>query len=348
MDDQARLRLADALAAVITSALRPESSSGVHQTSVKAGYCFPTDLMPEDEMAWAPLCTANDKGGWKASSQGVFDLAGCARLCRRCERCNHASFSLKEDECDWAYDCPQTQMDYAAKDWQTMINVKKADAATDAALKELPLLLNSLRCPVLHVPSEPQWCTGGGIERPCWMPTSQAPFYFEGLDPIRTFAPDFVWALNGETPSTIRGGTCVHCTQPFRGRSIVYLAFCFSATIQLDGSDRVMHMSSPATGTPHLKCVPWRALTRSRGTWPPSRAPTQHQIFNGLYRPSLKRPHPPLKTMLFSSIRPTLGDPSTGLVAFPRHLKCQAFGLRDARRALDHRSSAQPPTVPSR
>ena len=60
--------------------------------SALTGYCA-TTTVPNDEAAW------HDKGAWRAKEAGVFDLHGCANLCRRCDNCRWVSYSPSQGDC---------------------------------------------------------------------------------------------------------------------------------------------------------------------------------------------------------------------------------------------------------
>jgi hypothetical protein len=52
-------------------------------------------------------CVAGWSGMWSARNISVNDLAGCARHCKTCPRCQFVSFSALDDDCSWYRMCPQ-------------------------------------------------------------------------------------------------------------------------------------------------------------------------------------------------------------------------------------------------
>lgn len=236
--------------------------------------------MPNDEAAWHELCLSTTKGAWRAKEAGVFDLHGCANLCRRCDNCRWVSYSPSQGDCSWFQRCDPSNLSMESVTDFTTMHVHGANL--DTALAALPTVYHqSLPCSITQVPSDPGVACAVGPAQPCWMRTSYT-FHLNGMyEPDAQFEPDFVWALQGEAPAIeIRGGECASCSFPYRGRSFTYLGLCLQARLKL--ADAASQTS--VVGVRCIKSADENARPRNlvlgvfsgyHGIW-------QHQMFNGL------------------------------------------------------------------
>lgn len=168
-------------------------------------------FMPNDEAAWTEICRSDTMGSWQAHTMGIFDLHGCAELCRRCDNCHWVSYSSSQSQCSWYQTCDLNRWSTKnASDDATTMRVHQHDAALDATLASLPTMYHrSLPCSITQIPTDPAVACAARPAQPCWMPTEQE-FHHPGMYPPGSlFRPDFVWALQGEAPAIeLRGGEC--------------------------------------------------------------------------------------------------------------------------------------------
>ena len=71
-------------------------------------------------------------GRWRASSNGITDLASCAAQCMRCPRCAFASFSAEEDACEWRRECSLPLLQDAHLSFAT-VQVRSVNATAPAS-----------------------------------------------------------------------------------------------------------------------------------------------------------------------------------------------------------------------
>lgn len=192
-------------------------------------------LMPDDEAAWTEICRSDTMGSWQAHTMGIFDLHGCAELCRRCDNCHWVSYSSSQSQCSWYQTCDLNKRSTKnASDDATTMRVHQHDAALDATLASLPTMFHrSLPCSITQIPTDPAVACAARPAKPCWMRTEQEFHHTSMYPPGSLFRPDFVWALQGEAPAIeLRGGDCAACSFPYRGRSFVYLGLCGRARLR--------------------------------------------------------------------------------------------------------------------
>ena len=71
------------------------------------GYCGTTETGAGD-------CERGDRGSWILPSAKLVSwnvaAPACVELCRRCQRCNAVSLSLKFSECSWYSECARVQL----------------------------------------------------------------------------------------------------------------------------------------------------------------------------------------------------------------------------------------------